>query len=375
MRRVIVDENNKDHTKQETEEVKEASVISKSDENGVRQYTIPPQKSKGYKKPLIIFASILVGIILLGVACSNIGITTVDSTGIISSDGKDYADTKEDHITVIHVEGEIADTEASSEVGDTYNHQWTLDRISEAKDNINNKGLIIFVNTPGGGVYESDELYVKLKEYKEETGRPVYSAMGSMAASGGYYISAPADKIIANRNCWTGSIGVTIGSIMDISELLDRYGIKTVTITSGKNKAMGSSVEPLTKQQKEIFQGLVDESYDQFVEVVKDGRKMKDSKVRKLADGRIYTAKQAKANGLIDQIGTLEEAQKDMQKTYKLENCQVVDLKYESNSFFGNLLGKIKGTKNQFSGDASALLELMNDKGKFPITYMTDVRK
>lgn len=375
MRRVIVDENNKDHTKQETEEVKEASVISKSDENGVRQYTIPPQKSKGYKKPLIIFASILVGIILLGVACSNIGITTVDSTGIISSDGKDYADTKEDHITVIHVEGEIADTEASSEVGDTYNHQWTLDRISEAKDNINNKGLIIFVNTPGGGVYESDELYVKLKEYKEETGRPVYSAMGSMAASGGYYISAPADKIIANRNCWTGSIGVTIGSIMDISELLDRYGIKTVTITSGKNKAMGSSVEPLTKQQKEIFQGLVDESYDQFVEVVKDGRKMKDSKVRKLADGRIYTAKQAKANGLIDQIGTLEEAQKDMQKTYKLENCQVVDLKYESNSFFGNLLGKIKGTKNQFSGDASALLELMNDQGKFPITYMTDVRK
>ncbi|MEG2323568.1 MAG: signal peptide peptidase SppA [Anaerovoracaceae bacterium] len=370
-----MDENNKDHTKQETEEVKEASVISKSDENGVRQYTIPPQKSKGYKKPLIIFASILVGIILLGVACSNIGITTVDSTGIISSDGKDYADTKEDHITVIHVEGEIADTEASSEVGDTYNHQWTLDRISEAKDNINNKGLIIFVNTPGGGVYESDELYVKLKEYKEETGRPVYSAMGSMAASGGYYISAPADKIIANRNCWTGSIGVTIGSIMDISELLDRYGIKTVTITSGKNKAMGSSVEPLTKQQKEIFQGLVDESYDQFVEVVKDGRKMKDSKVRKLADGRIYTAKQAKANGLIDQIGTLEEAQKDMQKTYKLENCQVVDLKYESNSFFGNLLGKIKGTKNQFSGDASALLELMNDQGKFPITYMTDVRK
>ena len=83
-----------------------------------------------------------------------------------------------------------------------------------------NKGMILYVNTPGGSVYASDELYLKIKDYQETTGRPVYSSMQSQATSGGYYISAPCDKIIANRNCWTGSIGVTMGTFIDISGLL-----------------------------------------------------------------------------------------------------------------------------------------------------------
>lgn len=110
--------------------------------------------------------------------------------------------------------------------------------------------MILFVNSPGGGVYESDELYLKIKEYQEQTECPVYAVMGSMAASGGYYISAPADKIVANRNTWTGSIGVTIGTLYDISGLLEQYGVKTETITAGRNKAMGSSVEPMTEEQE-----------------------------------------------------------------------------------------------------------------------------
>ena len=132
--------------------------------------------------------------------------------------------------------------------------------------------------------------------------------MQSQATSGGYYISASCDKIIANRNCWTGSIGVTMGTLMDISELLENLGIKTNTITSGANKAMGSSYEAMTEEQREIFQSLIDEAYDQFVGIVADGRDMSEKEVRKIADGRIYTAKQALDNGLIDAIGTMEDA-------------------------------------------------------------------
>ena len=113
---------------------------------------------------------------------------------------------------------------------------------------------------------------MKLKEYKEKTKRPVYAYMGSMAASGGYYISAPADMIFANRNCWTGSIGVTIGTLYDLSGFLERHGIKAVTIASGRNKSMGSIVDPLTDEQRRIFQSLVDEAYDQFVNIVAEER-------------------------------------------------------------------------------------------------------
>ena len=94
----------------------------------------------------------------------------------------------------------------------------------------NNKGIVLYLNTPGGSVYASDELYFAIRDYQEKTKRPVYAAMQSMAASGGYYISAPCDKIYANRNCFTGSIGVTMGSYYDISELLDKYGIISMRI-------------------------------------------------------------------------------------------------------------------------------------------------
>ena len=123
-------------------------------------------------------------------------------------------------------------------------------------DDGENKGMILYLDTPGGSVLASDELYFKIKEYQKKTKRPVYASMQSMAASGGYYISAPCDKIIANRNCWTGSIGVTLGTMYDVSELLDKIGVKTNTITSGENKAMGSSVEKMSREQREIFQSF-----------------------------------------------------------------------------------------------------------------------
>ncbi|MEG2199902.1 MAG: S49 family peptidase, partial [Anaerovorax sp.] len=156
------------------------------------------------------------------------------------------------YIGVVSVEGEIGSGSVDTfGIPYGYQHQWTLNQIDEMMDDHKNKGMVVFIDSPGGGVYESDELYLKIKQYQTLTGRPVYAAMGSMAASGGYYIATPADKIYANRNTWTGSIGVTIGTLFDVSGLLEKYGIKTVTIAEGRNKAMGSSTHPLTKEQQD----------------------------------------------------------------------------------------------------------------------------
>ena len=334
-------------------------------ENNVRYYKVDDngKKKKGGKKPVIIFLVILIAVILMGWLLSSM---TKDSD----------AAPKENHITILHVEGTIQPD--SYGVSD-YSQEWILEKIEKARLDDNNKGLILFINTPGGTVYETDEVYLELLEY-QETGKPYYVAMGSQATSGGYYMAAPADKIYANRNCWTGSIGVTMGTFYDISGLLDKYGIKTETITSGDNKAMGSSVEPMTKEQKEIFQSLIDEAYEQFVGIVADGRDMPVKEVKKLADGRIYTAQQALNNGLIDEIGTLEDTVSAMMADYDLHDCKEDEQIYENDDLWSTLFAKAAGsvgadTDDAAKGDIAALVELMEDQGQMPIMYMPAYQK
>ena len=280
------------------------------------------------------------------------------------------------YIAELSVNGVIqGDTTDSLTSQATYHHSWTVNKIKALKADTNNKGLIMYVNTPGGAVYEADELYLAIKDYKETTGRPVYSYMASEAASGGYYISAPCDQIIANRNCWTGSIGVTIGTLYDITGLLKKYGVKTVSIHAGKNKAMGSYTEELTEEQQDILQSLVDEAYEQFVGIVAEGRNMDLKEVKKLADGRIYTAKQAKANGLIDEIGTFDEAVQKMKKKYELEGCTVQNITYPKKDSF--LLDLLQSASLLKSDDADSELDrlqaLMDKNGKFSVTYLAAI--
>lgn len=339
----------------------------------IREYNLeelePKSKknSSRLKKSLVIFGCILAGLIIIGAAWGHFSKSIFETNDEIAADGP--------YIATIYVQGTImaGQTDAFG-ISTGYQHDWTLDKLDEMIADPDNKGLIVFVDSPGGGVYESDELYLKLKEYKEATNRPVYAVMGSMAASGGYYISAAADQIIANRNTWTGSIGVTIGTLYDISELLDRYGVKTVTITAGANKAMGSSVEPLTPEQQAIFQSLVDEAYDQFTGIVSEERGIKMDAVRKLADGRIYTAKQALGLGLIDRVGTLDDAISEMREKFDLQDCEVVDVVYQDNSFFGTLMSDVK-VPDFKSGDVSALLDIVENEGKFPISYECELLK
>lgn len=341
-------------------------------------YTYDPQelhsgksgKRKGgssVKKGILIILLIAAIVVLAGVAINLSGFSAGSLLG--GRNGADAYEFDEDYIGVLKIHGTIG------EDSDTYNQRWLLERISQMKNDEKNKGLILCVNTPGGAVYESDELYLAIEDYKTAN-KPVYSYMESMAASGGYYISAPCDKIIANRNCWTGSIGVTIGTLYDISGLLEKAGIKTVTITSGENKAMGSSVEPLTKEQKQIFQSLVDEAYEQFVGIVAEGRDMKIRDVKKIADGRIYTAAQAKKIGLVDEIGLPGDAASDMMSTYKLQGCTVKEIVYEPDFSWKSILNMITDAKkSEASGEYEQLMQLMEENNKFTVTYLSQARK
>jgi len=331
----------------------------------------PKKKMKGWQKGLLILALIIVCIIGLVTGCNHfidgldLGLGETEDKSTVTADfGYDY-------IGTLHVEGEIDEYGTG-----TYNHQYLLNAIDAMMCDPDNKGMILYVNTPGGSVFASDELYLAICEYQETTGRPVYSSMQSQATSGGYYISASADKILANRNCWTGSIGVTMGSMLDISELLENLGIKVDTITAGGNKAMGSGMEPMTEEQKEIFQSLVDEPYEQFVGLVAEGRGMDIEEVKKLADGRLYTAKQALANGLIDGIATYEEAIADMQTSYELGDCAVEEFIPETGSDLYSLLGILSSEQNlSGTADADLIRELVALNGTFRVSYMAEVRK
>ena len=220
-------------------------------------------------------------------------------------------------IDVIKVEGTIAEGQAN------YQHEWTLAMINDLMDSDTNKAILLYVNSPGGGIYESDELYLKLKEYKETTGRPVYAYMAQQAASGGLYVTMAADKIYANRMTMTGSIGV-IMSLTDTTGLQKLIGIKEENVVSGKNKAMGN---PLTAEQRAILQSMVDESYDIFVDIVAENRKLDRDKVVKLADGRVYSAKQAKDLGIIDELASYEETVNALMKDKDLGDCTVYERK------------------------------------------------
>ena len=226
-----------------------------------------------------------------------------------ATDFTDSEDFPEDsYIAIVQVTGTIQQQTSTNifETAEGYQHNTTMSYIDDLMDDENNAGILLYVDSPGGTVYESEELYDKLMEYKE-TGRPIWTYMAHYAASGGYMISMASDKIYANKNTTTGSIGVIL-STYDLSGLYEKLGIRYVSITSGANK--DSSL--LTDEQIAIYQEQINESYEAFVEKVALGRNMDVDEVKELADGRTYTANQALSNGLIDEISSYDDMSNEM---------------------------------------------------------------
>lgn len=260
--------------------------------------------------------------------------------------------TNRNYIAALHIEGVI-----QSE-NQTYSQKWLSKTIQDLKADKNNKGIAIFINSPGGTVYEADETYLLLQDYKT-TGRPVYVYQGQMAASGGYYISCAAKKIYANRNTLTGSIGVITGSSFDLTGFFNNLGIKSETIHAGKNKNMFSMNEPVTAEQRAIMQSIADECYDQFTSIVAMNRNIPLNDVKKLADGRIYTAHQALKNGLIDSVDSWENMIKDMQeKEFKGAKYEVVEYRYNREK---TLRDYVMGKANNESPVAQTLETLLSE--------------
>jgi len=196
-------------------------------------------------------------------------------------------------VALVRVEGPIMD---STDV---------VDEIKEHVKDHSIKAIILRIDSPGGAVAPSQEIYEEVKKASEE--KHVVVSMGSIAASGGYYIAAPADVIIANPGTLTGSIGV-IMEIPNLEGLMSKIGISTEVIKSGKHKDMASAFRKMEKEDRDILQGVMDNVHEQFIRAVAEGRKLKIEEIRPIADGRIFSGEQAKGLKLVDEIGTLEFA-------------------------------------------------------------------
>ena len=185
-------------------------------------------------------------------------------------------------------------------------------------------GLLLRVNSPGGTIAATQEMYEALKRFKA-TGKKLVVSVIDVCASGAYYISLPADVIVANPGSIVGSIGVIISS-PDISELLKKWGIKFNTIKSGKNKDILSASRKITEQEKLFLQDLVDEMHGQFLAALIEWRAKYASKksLTALADGRIFSATRAKSNGLVDQIGDFDVAKKTLARLCNLDEDDIV---------------------------------------------------
>ncbi|HEY5674543.1 MAG TPA: signal peptide peptidase SppA [Malonomonas sp.] len=236
------------------------------------------------KRPFLI-ASLLLGAIFL------FFLLVVFTSGILS--GRSVVVPVGEKIGILEVNGVIADA------------QLLIEQIIEFRDARAVKAVVLRVDSPGGGVGPSQEIHSELKRLAKE--KPLIVSMGSVAASGGYYIAVAGERIFANPGTITGSIGV-IMSFPDYQGIMEKVGIKTEVIKSGRFKDIGSSTRDFTEADRELLQGMIDEVHSQFVAAISEGRNIPVDRLQPFVDGRIFTGKQALDAGLIDEIGSLSDA-------------------------------------------------------------------
>ena len=198
------------------------------------------------------------------------------------------------------------------------------------------KAIVLRIDSPGGAVVPAQEIYKEIRKAAQK--KNVIVSMGSVAASGGYYIASPATKIIANPGTLTGSIGV-IMEVPNVGGLMDKLGIKTEVVKSGRHKDMASVFRGIGKEERAILQDVLDNVHEQFIKAVAEGRTMLYDDVKKIADGRVFTGEQALTVGLIDELGSLEDAVHRAAQLSGIKGEPVIVSKKERFSFLDFLKG------------------------------------
>jgi protease-4 len=288
------------------------------------------------------------GLVALGLVALTIGLIVL--VAVVGSSGPSGASAiyEEEYISgtgaakiaVIPVEGEIAASQNTvAGVQPSSTPEGLADALKQAKDDESVAAVVLEVNSPGGGVTASDMMQQSILDFRESSGKPVVVSMEDTAASGGYYISTAADRIVASETTLTGSLGVFI-PLLNFQEAAKKYGVTQTYIKSGKYKTMGSSWKDLTPKEREIFQSIVDQYYDEFVEVIVEGRDLPEDRVREIADGRVYSGEQARELGLVDKLGELEEATRIAEDLANIEEATVVRY-VESPSFVESLQARL----------------------------------
>jgi len=240
---------------------------------------------KSTKVFLWVMGIVLLGAVLVIVLVSTSGTTEEDGYALSGPGNK---------VGIVYLRGTIISSRG------------TVSRLRTLAENGSVKAILLRVDSPGGGVAASQEIYEEVKAIRD-SGKPIVVSMGSLAASGGYYVSCGATRIVADPGTVTGSIGV-IAMFPNYSKLMTKLGLGMEVIKSGKYKDSGSPFRQMTEQDKQYFQGVVDNSYGQFLNVVAQNRKLPLDKLKKFADGRVFTGQQALGLGLVDTLGSFEDA-------------------------------------------------------------------
>lgn len=259
-----------------------------------------------------------------------------------------------DNISLIKIEGTIG-TSTLGEQGISPDNIKEL--LNEAKSDAS-KALIIQIDSPGGAVEPTQEIYNNIQQFKKETGKKVYISMRSEAASGGYYIACAGDKIVAMPTTLTGSIGV-IMRLINYQGLLEKIGLKETIIKSGTYKDIGSPTRDITEKEQKMLQEIIDETYTQFFDTVFKARNIPLDDLKNIAQGQIYTGIQAKRLGLVDELGDLQDTIEIVKKDLNIQGTPIIIthekkqsilslLNFKSNIPELNLLNNLKPVKLEY---------------------------
>jgi protease-4 len=270
-----------------------------------------------------------------------------------------------DKIAVISLSGTITTGDYSSS-SSTITPGLVRDYLSRAEKDKAVKAIVLRIESPGGEIEPCQEILLEIERVKET--KAIVVSMGGMAASGGYYISTQADKIVALPTTMTGSIGV-ISQLVNIEGLLDKLGIQIETFKGGKYKDMYWGYRELTPEEDEIMQAMVDEYYEQFIDVVAEGRGLSKEEVRNLATGQLYSGTKAKELGLVDELGDLDTALNLALELADLETA-VVEYYQPPRLTLWSLLGLVDAIKTRISGLSAQdiiLLEVLSHSYPQPL--------